>query len=198
MKGVQLLGVDFGPYHHSTPEESDHIRESAEKAFFKLLRPLYPFRATLKILDAGCGLGFLTYLAAECFPKASITGVDLFRHGSISGISMHQAAKNMKSLGLDSRTSLLKQDLRKPLKSEVQFDLAISNLVFHNMGKKRFNAYDTVFDALKPKGYFVIGDLFPSSKADMDYFRERSTLVDERHEGRYGRWDYQIKVLRNK
>ena len=183
MKGVQLLGVDFGPYHHSTPEESDHIRESAEKAFFKLLRPLYPFRATLKILDAGCGLGFLTYL---------------FRHGSISGISMDRAAKNMKSLGLDSRTSLPKQDLREPLKSEVQFDLAISNLVFHNMGKKRFNAYDTVFDALKPKGYFVIGDLFPSSKADMDYFRERSTLVDERHEGRYGRWDYQIKVLRNK
>jgi len=98
MKGVQLMDVDFGTYHHSTQEESDHIRESAKKAFSKLLRPLYPSRAILKILDAGCGLGFLTYVAAGCVPKAGITGVDLFRHGSISGISMDQAAKNMKSL----------------------------------------------------------------------------------------------------
>jgi hypothetical protein len=40
------------------------------------------------------------------------------------------------------------------------------------MGKNRFKAYGTVFDALKPRGYFVIGDLFPHGKADMDCFRE--------------------------
>jgi hypothetical protein len=62
----------------------------------------------------------------------------------------------MKSLGIDSRTSFLKHDLTKPLKPDVQYDLAVSNLVFHNMEKKRFKAYETVFDALKPKGYFVI------------------------------------------
>jgi len=67
-----MAHVDFGTYHHSTPEESKRIRQSAEKAFSKLLRPLYPSRAALKILDAGCGLGFLTYVAAECFPKARI------------------------------------------------------------------------------------------------------------------------------
>jgi hypothetical protein len=83
----------------------------------------------------------------------------------------------MKSLGMDSRTSFLKHDLTKPLKSEVPYDLAISNLVFHNMGKKRFKAYGTVFDALKPGGYFVIGDLFPHGIADMDYFRERANLM---------------------
>lgn len=44
------------------------------------------------------GLGFLTYVAAKCFPKARITGVDLFSHGSISGISMEKAGDNMKSL----------------------------------------------------------------------------------------------------
>jgi hypothetical protein len=50
--------VDFGTYHHSTPEDSRRIRESAEKVFLTLLRPLYPSRAALEILDAGCGLGF--------------------------------------------------------------------------------------------------------------------------------------------
>lgn len=191
-----MSDIDFGTYHHTTPEESKHLRECAEKAFSKLLRPLYPSLAALRILDAGCGLGFLTYVAAKCFPKASVTGIDLFRHDSVSQLSMVKAVKNMKSLRIDSRTSFLKHDLTKPLKSDVPYDLAISNLVFHNMGKKRFKAYETVFDALKPKEYFVIGDLFPHGKADMDYFRERSTLINQLDQGGSGRWHYQIKVLR--
>ena len=85
---IKPVDVDFGTYHYSTPEESNEIRERAEKAFSKLLRSLYPSATPLRILDAGCGLGFLTYVAAKCFPEAHITGVDLFRHGSISGISM--------------------------------------------------------------------------------------------------------------
>ena len=193
-----MAHVDFGTYHHSTPEESKQIREEAAQAFSKLLRPLYPSTANLKILDAGCGLGFLTYVAAKRFPKARITGVDLFRHGSVSALSIDRAMQNIKTLGIDSRTSFLKHDLTKPLKTDVQYDLAVSNLVFHNMGKKRFEAYDTVFDALKPGGYFVIGDLFQHAKADMDYFREWSTLIDELDQGGSGRWHYWIKVLRKK
>jgi cyclopropane fatty-acyl-phospholipid synthase-like methyltransferase len=191
-----MTGLDFGTYHHTTPEESKAIREYAEKAFSKLLQPLYPSCAGLEILDAGCGLGFLTYVAAECFPKASITGVDLFRHSSVSELSMDKAMKNMKSLGIESRTSFLRHDLTKPLRSDVLYDLAVSNLVFHNMGKKRFKAYETVLEALKSRGYFVLGDLFPHAKADMDYFRERSRLVNELDQSGSGRWNYQIKVLR--
>ena len=62
----------------------------------------------------------------------------------------------------------------------MRYDLAISNLVFHNMGEERFKAYETVFDALKPRGCFIIGDLFPRGNADIDYLRERSTLINER------------------
>jgi cyclopropane fatty-acyl-phospholipid synthase-like methyltransferase len=191
-----MADVDFGTYHHSTPEESRQIREEAEKVLSKLLRPLYASRAALRILDAGCGLGFLTYVAAKCFPKASVTGVDLFKHDSVSELSIDRAVKNMKSLGLESRTSFFKHDLTKPLKPDVPYDLAVSNLVFHNMRKKRFVAYENVFDALKPEGYFVIGDLFPRGKTDMDYLSERSTLINELDQGGSGRWDYKIIVLR--
>jgi cyclopropane fatty-acyl-phospholipid synthase-like methyltransferase len=190
------VDVDFGIYHHSTPSESNDIRERAEKAFSKLLRPLYPSGAPLRILDAGCGLGFLMYVAAKIFPKARITGVDLFRRGSISEISMDEAAHNMRSLGIDTRTTFLKHDLTKPMNSEAQYDLAVSNLVFHNMGGKKFQAYGTIFDGLKPGGFFVIGDLFQHGKADMDYFRERSTLINELDEGGSRHWAYKIKVLR--
>ncbi len=191
-----MVDVDFGMYHHTTLEQSKQIREYAEKTFSALLRPLYPARAALRILDAGCGLGFLTYVAAKLFPKASVTDVDLFRRGSMSELSIDKAVKNMKSLGIDSRTSFVKHDLTRPLKSDLRYDLVLSNLVFHNMGWKRFVAYGTVFDALKPKGYFVIADLFPHGKMDTDYFRERSTLINELDQGGSGRWRYQIKVLR--
>lgn len=193
---IKHVDVDFGTYHHSTPEESSHIRERAEEAFSKVLRSLYPSRAHLRILDAGCGLGFLMYVAAKCFPKARVTGVDLFRQGSISEISMEKAANNMRILGMESRITFLKHDLTKPMESEAQFDLAVSNLVFHNMGEKRFKAYGTVFDALKPGGFFVIGDLFPHDKADMDRFRKHATLINELAESGSGRWVYKIKVLR--
>jgi SAM-dependent methyltransferase len=193
---IKYMGIDFGTYHHSTPNESNAIRKQGEKAFSKLLRSLYPSGARLRILDAGCGLGFLMYVAAKCFPKAHVTGVDVFRHGSISDISMDKAASNMTSLGIDSRTSFLKHDLTKPMESDGHYDLAVSNLVFHNMGKKRFKAYATVLDALKPRGFFVIGDFFPHDKADMDYLRERSTLMNELDESGPGPWAYKIKVFK--
>jgi len=172
---IKAVDLDFGTYHYSTANESNDIRKRAEKAFSKLLRSLYPSGAPLRILDAGCGLGFLTYVAATSFPKARITGVDLFSatapsssssgHGSLSGISMEKAANNMRSLGIDSRTSFLKHDLTRPMESDPQYDLAVSNLVFHNMGKSRFKAYGTVFDALKPRGLFVIGGLVPARQS---------------------------------
>jgi len=132
---INGVDVDFGTYHHSTSQESNEIRQRAERSFSRLLRSFYPSGAALRILDAGCGLGFLMFVAAKCFPKAQITGIDLFRHGSISGISMAKAVKNMKFLGIGSRTSFLKDDLTKPVEAGAQYDLALSNLVFHNMGK---------------------------------------------------------------
>lgn len=188
--------VDFGTYHHSTPEESEALRKLSKAAFSTLLKDLYPSDAPLQILDAGCGLGFLMDVAAKCFPAAHITGVDLFSHNSMSEMSIAKAKRNMKSLALDSRTSFVKHDLTKALATKTQYDLAVSNVVFHNMGKKRFKAYETVFNVIKPGGFFVIGDLFPHQDTDMDYFREHSSLLKELNEGNYGAWVYRIRVLR--
>jgi hypothetical protein len=43
----------------------------------------------------------------------------------------------------------------------------------------RAQSAGTVYDGLRPKGFFVIGDWSPRGKADMDYFRDRSTLQSE-------------------
>ncbi len=190
------VDIDFGTYHHSTPNRSKAIRKHAEKTFSRLLRPLYPSRRPLRVLDAGCGLGFLMFVVAKCFPKARITGVDVFRRGSMSAISVHKAENNMESLEIAARTSFVKHDLTAPMELDARYDLVVSNLVFHNMRRKRFDAYTNVFDVLKRGGFFVIGDLFPHDKADMDYLRERSTLIREIDRSGSGPWAYKIKVLK--
>lgn len=192
------METDFGTYHHSTPEESRDMRDKVEKAFSLLLPSLYPPDAELKILDAGCGLGFLTTVAARCFPRSGITGVDIFQHDSLSEASRDKALSNMKAMGLDARVELLQHDLRKPLGEAVEFDLAVSSLVFHNLGKERFHAYGTVFSALKPGGYFVIGDLFPGLKQDLAYFNEMCETVEEEGTGESGEWAYRIFTLKTR
>jgi tRNA1(Val) A37 N6-methylase TrmN6 len=151
---MKRVAIDFGTYHHTTPKESNAIRKRAGKAFSKLLRSLYPSRAPLRILDAGCGLGFLMYVAAKRFPKARITGVDLFRRGSMSQISIEKAANNIGMLGIASRTSLVKHDLTKPIKADEPYDLAVSNLVFHNMGEKRFRGVRDSFQSAQTRRVF--------------------------------------------
>jgi hypothetical protein len=92
-----------------------------------------------------------------------------------------------------SRTSFVRHDLTEPPESNAQYDLAISNPVFHNMRENRFMGHDTVFGALKARDCFVFGDLFPDDKTDVDYFRGRSTRIDE-DEGGGGPGSYKMRV----
>ena len=189
---------DFGTYHHSTPEESANMREKVAKAFTSLLLSLYPADSELRILDAGCGLGFLSGVAARCFHNSRVTAVDVFGHDSISDASPERAMANMRILGVDSRVEILQHDLRKPLPVDGGFDLAISSLVFHNLGKQRFNAYQNVFSALRAGGCFAIGDLFPSLRKDLEFFSGLcSTVREEAGEGS-GKWAYRLIAMKKK
>lgn len=190
------MEVDFGKYHHSTIEESRRIRAEAEALFSTRLLSLYASDSKLRILDAGCGLGFMCYVAAKCFPQAEITGVDIFGHESLSDGTLIQAIKNMEILGIHGRVSFLEHDLTKPLYPEGHYDLAISNLVFHNIGKKRFKAYGTVLDSLKSGGYFVTGDLFPHIGEELKFFRGRADIVSGTGEKKPSQWAYRIIVLK--
>lgn len=193
---MAIMETDFGTYHHSSPEESMNMRGKIAKAFAPLLLSRYPSDSRLMILDAGCGLGFLASVAAGCFPGSRITGVDIFGHDSLSGASLEKAAANMRALGFESMVEFLQHDLKNPLPVHMKFDLAISSLVFHNLGKKRFLAYETVFSALKPGGSFVIGDLFPSIREDIKFFNRICREVHEEGGEGSGRWAYRILSMK--
>jgi 2-polyprenyl-3-methyl-5-hydroxy-6-metoxy-1,4-benzoquinol methylase len=74
---------DFGIYHHSTSVASKKTRTIVKAMFTDAFASLPLGRDDeSRILDVGCGLGFLSCVCAE-FYNARITGIDTFEHVSL-------------------------------------------------------------------------------------------------------------------
>ena len=149
------MDVDFGTYHHSTPEESEKLRSIIYKKFHEAFNYISIARdSNINILDVGSGLGFTIKIVADFYINANITGIDNFS-GSLVDSSLPRARKNLVTLDLTSRCTIIEADVMDYVG---KFDLVISNLVFHNMGDGRFNAYRKIYSYMPE--YFITGDLF--------------------------------------
>jgi len=158
---------DFGTYHHTTPQDSERIREKAKVLFAKAFDDLPISRQDkIKILDIGCGLGFLSCLCAEYYPNAIITGIDIFEDASLKNSSLAKAKKNAEILGFSGRIGFRRKDILRSNYAKGKLDLLVSNLVFHNLGQMRLDAYERAADYMKENSYFVLGDLFFDFKKD--------------------------------
>ena len=69
--------------------------------------------------------------------------------------SLNRALQNISTLGLNDRCTIIESDV---FDYTGKFDLIVSNLVLHNMGRTRFKAYRKIYN-FTPE-YFIIGDLF--------------------------------------
>ena len=63
--------------------------------------------------------------------------------------------------------------------SKGKYDLFVSNLVFHNLGTKRINAYEILARWMTPKSYLVFGDLFFYYKTDFSWLTSRFGNVEK-------------------
>jgi 16S rRNA G1207 methylase RsmC len=158
---------DFGTYHHSTSVASKKVR-TVVKAMFTDAFASIPFGRDdeLRILDVGCGLGFLSCVSAEFYKNARITGIDTFEHVSLKRSSLEEAKENVRTLGLLDRIDFKKGDVFKFTPAE-KFDIIVSNLVFHNFEKMRFKAYSRLSSWTQASSFVIMGDLFFSPKTDM-------------------------------
>ena len=164
---------EFGVYHHSTKEQSESLRKTAGTMFGEAFRKIgIPVDAEINILDAGAGSGFLTYIAASYFQNAHITAIDNFTDKSLVENSMDRIKENLEIMGILDRVTVLKEDLRTPIDTGRIFDLAISNIVLHNLGKSRFLAYDNIGKTIKCNGYFLNADGFTKKGIFTDPFRK--------------------------
>jgi cyclopropane fatty-acyl-phospholipid synthase-like methyltransferase len=115
------------------------------------------------MLNIGCGLGFLSWICAKYYPNGMITGIDTFQHVSLKNSS--QSEEQYEDPGIE-RIRFQKGDIFSSDYSKRKFDLFVSNLVFHNFGRKRFNAYERLAQWATSKSYIALGDLFFDYKKD--------------------------------
>lgn len=169
----------YGTYHHTTAEQSEIIRSALKTAFIDVFRKIENPDSIELILDAGCGLGYLSEIAASFFDRSSVIGVDIFGSESLPEADIEIAENNMKSANLGDRVKFLKADLNGLEFHGSKFDLVVSNLVFHNLGRKKFSAYSKVFDVMKHGGYFALGDFF-SGAEDKNFLSSHLQLLNER------------------
>jgi tRNA1(Val) A37 N6-methylase TrmN6 len=157
----------FGTYHHSTSTASNKIREDMKTMFIDAFASLpYGRDDDLRILDVGCGLGFLSCVSAQFYKNARIIGIDTFKHPSLKRSSLEKAKENVRILGLLARIDLKDIDILRFTPSR-KFDIIVSNLVFHNLGKNRFEAYSRLSSWAHVGSHILMGDLFFSPRIDM-------------------------------
>jgi ribosomal protein L11 methylase PrmA len=192
------LRPDFGTYHHTTPSGSEKAREKFKSLFKETFGDLpFSHNANLKILDMGCGLGFLSCVCAEHYPNARITAFDTFEHASLKDSSLVKAKNNARILGFSERISFQKRDFFRSDYSKGKFDLFVSNLVFENFGKKRLDAYERLAKWATPKSYAVLSEIFFDYEADFkqltNLFGNIQVRPDSTIRGRT--WTYKMLVL---
>ncbi|MEM0140163.1 MAG: class I SAM-dependent methyltransferase [Ferroplasma sp.] len=173
-----MLAIDFGIYHHSTAKQSEELRKIAKIMFYEAFDKLsIPKQRKIEILDVGAGSGFLTYITALYFPNSHITAVDTFTGQSLEGNSINRMNKNMEASGIFDRVSIIQSDIRDINSINGSFDLAVSNLVLHNLSHHKYSAYRNIKQVIKCSGYFLNADGFIRKNVLVEPFKKDMSKI---------------------
>lgn len=111
-------------------------------------------------LDIGCGSGRMSIEIARRYGDANVTGIDYWGKGW--EYSQKQCERNAAAEGVGERTSFSQASASSLPFGDESFDLAVSNLVFHEVNDTR-DKRALIWEALrvlKKGGTFVFQDLF--------------------------------------
>jgi SAM-dependent methyltransferase len=113
-----------------------------------------------QILDIGCGSGSLTIELAKQYKGARITGIDYW--GEQWEYSKKICEKNAEIEGVAERVTFNKANAAALPFDDNSFDVAVSNLVFHEVSgvKDKKKLIKEALRVVKKSGYFVFQDLF--------------------------------------
>ena len=118
----------------------------------------------MKIIDIGCGNGLLTIKLAKKYFNSRIIGIDYW--GKDWDYSLKACKNNAEEEGVIDRIEFKKASASKlPFKDE-EFDLAVSNFVFHEVKdtKDKKLVIKEALRVVKKGGYFAFHDHFPRKK----------------------------------
>ncbi len=120
------------------------------------------WRGDEKVLDVGCGNGFLLLEAAKHLTSGQAIGIDIWQ--DVAGRQNADILRrNAQIEGVTSRIDLKNVDARAmPFEVET-FDVILSSLALHHMGtgSDREQALQEMIRVLKPGGVILLYDMFP-------------------------------------
>ncbi len=125
-------------------------------------------------LDLGCGRGAVAIMTALSFPRADVTGIDIWRVADQSGNSERAANANVRANGVESRIVLITGDMTSLPFRDGSFDLVTASLSIHNIPSKegRAAALRESARVLAPGGRLIIVDI----RRTRDYADELARL----------------------
>ncbi len=120
------------------------------------------WRGDERVLDVGCGNGFLLVEAAKRLTTGKATGIDLWK--TDAGQQTADAAwHNAQLSGVADRIEVKNVDARNMPFENNSFDVIVSSLMLHHAGSRadRQQAIQEMIRVVKPGGTIVLYDMLP-------------------------------------
>ncbi len=156
---------------------NSRLREAARH---RMLRSV-AWRGDERVLDVGCGNGFLLVEIARRLTGGSITGIDLWMPGA-GDQTAELAWRNARLEGVEDRVEIRNVDARTMPFSEATFDVIVSSLMLHHAGngEDRARVMDEMARVLKPGGSVLLYDVGPLVSGAAARLRAHGLEVVER------------------
>lgn len=130
------------------------------------------WRGDERVLDVGCGNGFVLIDAAKRLTTGTATGIDLWKTGA--GEQSSQVAwRNAQLEGVADRVEIKDADARRMPFSNQTFDVLVASLMLHHAGSRsdRHQVLQEMQRVLKPGGTILLYDALPLIADAATYLR---------------------------
>lgn len=134
------------------------LRESARRWMLQAVT----WRGDERVLDVGCGNGFLLTEVAKHLTSGSVTGIDLWKTNA-GDQSPDLARRNAGLEGVADRVEIQNVDARAMPFEDSRFDVIVSSLMLHHAGGSpdREKVVREMVRVLKPGGAILLYDIRP-------------------------------------
>jgi 4-hydroxy-2,2'-bipyrrole-5-carbaldehyde O-methyltransferase len=158
----RLRGGPLGSDLDEIGETVARFSKIGEPILSNFIKSLMPTSGPVKIMDVGCGSGFVLKTAWQTNPKANGMGIDIDEKVAA------QASANLRIWGLEDRFKILIGDIRSQLDAhQGGFDLITAfNLIYYIPTGERPDFFSLLRELLRPKGRIALVNNFQSKGMD--------------------------------